>query len=141
MEYKYNFTAELILHAPPEKIYEILIDPLKMSKYVPTVLDVKIVSEQEKGQGVISRWRNKRPDGTITEWNETVAIAEPNKRMVFKYLELADTEGEYLLSQTPEGHTKVTFTESMQKILVDEQWHQDHVVEILKNLERAVADL
>lgn len=141
MGYKYNFTAEMVLPASPEQIYEILIDPLKMSKYVPTVVEVKIVSAQKKGQGVISRWRNRRPDGTTTEWNETVAIAEPNKRMVFKYLEKADVEGEYLLSKTPEGHTKVTFTESMQEIFADEQWHRDHVKDILKTLERAAVDL
>ena len=141
MDYKYSFTAELVLPASPEQIYEILIDPLKMSKYVPTTLDVTIVSNQTKGQGVISRWRSKRPDGSIAEWNETVAVAELNRRMVFKYLESSDTEGEYLLSPTPEGHTKVTFTEFMQQLHADEQWHVDHVKEILKNLERAAADL
>ena len=139
MSFKYNFTAEIELDVSPAKVFQILEDPLIMSKYVPSVQEVKIVSDIKKGQGVISRWTSQRPDGSIAEWNETVAIAEKDRRMVFKYLELSDTQGEYLLEPTSTNGTKIIFTESMQKLISEEKWHQDHVKEILENIRRAVS--
>ncbi|MHA1861700.1 MAG: SRPBCC family protein [Candidatus Ranarchaeia archaeon] len=140
MAFKHNFTAELVLPVSPERIYDILIDPVKMGSYVPTVISVKIVSDKKKGAGVVSRWQSRRPDGTVAEWNETIAVEEKNRRMVFRYMGSSDTQGEYLLSPIGDGKTKVVFTESMQELIADEKWHQEHVKEILENLKNAVMD-
>ena len=61
--------------------------------------------------------------------------------MVFKYLELSDTQGEYVLEPTATNGTRIVFTESMQRLISEEKWHQDHVKEILENIRRAVSAL
>ncbi len=135
-----TFTHNLTIHASPEKIYEYLIDPLRISKHIDRTQKCEIIAGSGKGKGTVSRWTWDDSTGKIVTWEEEIIEAIPNKKMQFQYRTFRNIIGTYELTPVANG-TEITFTETHDYEGIDTVISQRDVEYALISLKKTIESL
>ncbi|HYH74618.1 MAG TPA: SRPBCC family protein [Candidatus Saccharimonadales bacterium] len=95
----HDYTTEIHINAPADKVWDALTDPQLLSQYLS---DTSIDSDWQKGSAphITHQW-----EGEVQEDKAVVLEAEPNKLLKLSYLPaLAD------LPDTPDNYQQITAT-------------------------------
>ncbi|MHA1838835.1 MAG: SRPBCC family protein [Candidatus Ranarchaeia archaeon] len=133
------FRYSTVIKAPPQKIYELLINPVLISENVPGVEECVVVSGPGVGEGTVSRWTWRDGKGKKASWEEEIIQAIPNRKMSFRYHNYRNITGTHELEATPEG-TKVTFTEIHDYEDIDPEKAQKDVKQVLVTLKKTIEE-
>ncbi|MHA1713065.1 MAG: SRPBCC family protein [Candidatus Ranarchaeia archaeon] len=135
MEYPFVFTAYIEINAPPEFVFDFLVDPMRIGKHVPEHGCEKIISEVKRGKGVKSVWRMN--DGST--WTEEITEAERPWHITF--VEERGVVGQYWLKPAEDGKgTELDASQAFKKLMASNKWHREHVMELLENIKKFVED-
>jgi uncharacterized membrane protein len=102
-----SLTKSIVVHAPVEKVFEFLADPMHLPEFWPSLIevkDVRVLPDGRRANGWIYKMAGIRLEGTSEEV-EHIA----NERIVSKTKGGVDSTQTWMVQ--PEGDdTKVTFT-------------------------------
>ena len=135
-----TFAHTLTIHASPEKIYEYLIDPLRISKHIDRTQKCEIIAGPGKGKGTVSRWTWDDSTGKIVTWEEEIIEAIPNKKMQFQYRTFRNIIGTHELTPVANG-TEIIFTETHDYEGIDPVISQRDVEYALISLKKTIESL